>query len=80
VLINNLSKQILSLHILHFITAHFTFITAEIGYHCTLKFGMLFVQRVLLTGADLMLNYGHRYGLIGRNGVGKTTLLRSLSQ
>jgi hypothetical protein len=26
---NNLSQQILSLHILHFITAHFTF------YHCT---------------------------------------------
>jgi hypothetical protein len=41
VLINNLSKQILSLHILHFITAHFTFITAQIGYHCTLKLGVL---------------------------------------
>ena len=40
VLINNLSKQILSLHILHFITAHFAFITAQIGYHCTLKLGM----------------------------------------
>ena len=40
VLINNLSKQILSIHILHFITAHFTFITAQIGYHCTLKLGM----------------------------------------
>ncbi|CAB4003103.1 ATP-binding cassette sub-family F member 3 [Paramuricea clavata] len=41
---------------------------------------LAFGDRVLLTGADLMLNYGHRYGLIGRNGVGKTTLLRSLSQ
>jgi hypothetical protein len=40
-LINNqLSKQILSLNILHFITAHFTFITVQIGYHCTLKLGM----------------------------------------
>ena len=29
--------QILSLLILHFITAHFAFITAQIGYHCTLK-------------------------------------------
>lgn len=37
-------------------------------------------HRVLLMGADLMLNAGHRYGLIGRNGVGKTTLLRSLSR
>ena len=32
--------QILSLHILHFIIAHFAFITAQIGYHCTLKLGM----------------------------------------
>jgi hypothetical protein len=39
-LTNNLSQQILSLHILQFITAHFTFITAQIGYHCTLKLGM----------------------------------------
>jgi hypothetical protein len=37
---NQLSQQILSLHILHFITAHFIFITAQIGYHCTLKLGM----------------------------------------
>jgi hypothetical protein len=36
---NNLSQQILSLHILHFITAYFTFITAQVGYHCTLKLG-----------------------------------------
>ena len=42
-LINNLLQQILSLHILQFITAHFTFITAQIGYHCTLKLGMLTV-------------------------------------
>jgi hypothetical protein len=53
VLINNLSKQILSLHILHFITAHFTFITAhftfitaQIGYHCTLKLGMFYRNEV----------------------------------
>jgi hypothetical protein len=39
-LLNNLSQQILSLHILHFITAHFTFITAQSGYHCTLKLGV----------------------------------------
>ena len=40
-LIKNLSQQIVSLHILHFITAHFIFITAQIGYHCTLKLGMI---------------------------------------
>ena len=45
-----------------------------------LTFTFSLQHRVLLQGADLMLNYGHRYGLIGRNGVGKTTLLRSLSR
>ena len=27
-------------------------------------------------GAWLKLVYGHKYGLIGRNGIGKSTLLR----
>ncbi|KAL0477300.1 hypothetical protein AKO1_005406 [Acrasis kona] len=34
-------------------------------------------NRELLENAELQLTYGHRYGLIGRNGVGKTTLLRN---
>jgi ATP-binding cassette subfamily F protein 3 len=34
-------------------------------------------NRELLENAELQLIYGHRYGLIGRNGVGKTTLLRN---
>jgi ATP-binding cassette subfamily F protein 3 len=34
---------------------------------------------VLLTGADLTLAYGRRYCLIGRNGIGKTTLLKMIS-
>jgi hypothetical protein len=55
VLINNLSQQILSLHILHFITAHFTFITAQIGYHCTLKLDMVVVDHGL-TGFLTFLN------------------------
>jgi ATP-binding cassette, subfamily F, member 3 len=33
---------------------------------------------VLLHETMLLLVYGHRYGLIGRNGVGKTSLLRQL--
>lgn len=33
----------------------------------------------LLEDADLLLAYGRRYGLIGRNGTGKTTLLRAMS-
>ncbi len=30
----------------------------------------------LVIGAWLKLVYGHKYGLIGRNGIGKSTLLR----
>ncbi|RMJ28321.1 hypothetical protein PHISP_00798 [Aspergillus sp. HF37] len=33
----------------------------------------------MLTDASLTLAYGHRYGLVGQNGIGKSTLLRSLS-
>lgn len=36
-------------------------------------------QRIL-TDASLTLAFGHRYGLVGRNGVGKSTLLRALSR
>ena len=32
--------QILSMHTLQVITAHFTFITAQIGNDCTIKFGV----------------------------------------
>lgn len=37
------------------------------------------VSRCLLQGAELSLAYGRRYGLIGRNGLGKTTLLKMLA-
>ncbi|KAM3524154.1 hypothetical protein NHJ13051_004691 [Beauveria bassiana] len=36
-------------------------------------------QRIL-TETTLTLAYGHRYGLVGNNGVGKSTLLRALSR
>ncbi|KAJ4293853.1 ATP-binding cassette, regulator of translational elongation [Collariella sp. IMI 366227] len=36
-------------------------------------------QRIL-TDTTLTLAYGHRYGLVGNNGVGKSTLLRALSK
>lgn len=34
----------------------------------------------ILTDTSLTLSYGHRYGLVGHNGVGKSTLLRALSR
>ncbi|KAI5288484.1 hypothetical protein KEM54_005182 [Ascosphaera aggregata] len=36
-------------------------------------------QRIL-TDTTLTLSYGHRYGLVGQNGIGKSTLLRALSR
>ncbi len=38
-----------------------------------------FGGHVLLEGADIRLVYGRRYGLIGRNGIGKTTLLKQMA-
>nr|CAD7429580.1 unnamed protein product [Timema monikensis] len=43
------------------------------------NFDVAFGNRVLLTGADIVLAFGRRYGLVGRNGLGKTTLLRMIS-
>jgi ATPase subunit of ABC transporter with duplicated ATPase domains len=37
-------------------------------------------KQELLDSAVLALNYGVKYGLVGRNGVGKTTLLRHLAE
>jgi ATP-binding cassette, subfamily F, member 3 len=34
----------------------------------------------ILTDTNFTLAYGHRYGLVGHNGVGKSTLLRALSR
>lgn len=38
-----------------------------------------FCVRSLLQGAELSLAAGRRYGLVGRNGLGKTTLLKMLA-
>ena len=33
---------------------------------------------VMLDGTDIVLNHGNRYGLLGRNGCGKSTLMKAL--
>lgn len=43
------------------------------------NFDVAYGDRKLLEGADLLLVCGRRYGLVGRNGLGKTTLLRMIS-
>jgi len=40
---------------------------------------LAFAGRVLLRKADIRFERGHRYGLVGQNGTGKTTLLNRLS-
>ncbi len=36
-------------------------------------------RRILLDGAEAAINPGHRVGLVGRNGAGKTTVLRLIT-
>jgi ATPase subunit of ABC transporter with duplicated ATPase domains len=42
-----------------------------------MRLGVL--RRAQVEDATVMLAFGRRYGLIGRNGTGKTTLLRALA-
>lgn len=44
------------------------------------NFDIAFGDKVLLQGADINLASGRRYGLVGRNGLGKTTLLKMISE
>uniref|UniRef100_A0A3Q2NMZ5 ATP-binding cassette sub-family F member 3 n=1 Tax=Fundulus heteroclitus TaxID=8078 RepID=A0A3Q2NMZ5_FUNHE len=43
------------------------------------NFDISFGERCLLQGAELSMASGRRYGLIGRNGLGKTTMLKMLA-
>ena len=43
------------------------------------NFTITFGGKILLEGAHLRLVYGRRYGLVGVNGVGKTTLLKHMA-
>ncbi|KAI1301692.1 ATP-binding cassette sub-family F member 3 [Halotydeus destructor] len=40
------------------------------------NFDISFADKTLLKGANVTLTYGRRYGLVGRNGIGKSTLLK----
>ncbi|KAI9479423.1 ATP-binding cassette, regulator of translational elongation [Coemansia sp. RSA 989] len=43
------------------------------------SFDISFSGKRILTNASLHMTYGRRYGLIGRNGIGKSTLLRNIA-
>lgn len=44
------------------------------------QFSLSFYSNLLLSETTIELNYGQRYGLIGENGCGKSTFLRSLAE
>lgn len=46
---------------------------------CDVDFSLAYGGKILLRNARLRLTRGHRYGLVGKNGVGKTTLMRNIS-
>jgi len=43
------------------------------------NFDICYGEKVLISGANVTLAFGRRYGLVGRNGLGKSTLLRMVS-
>lgn len=44
------------------------------------NFDISFAGRRILTDANLTLAFGRRYGVVGKNGIGKSTLLRAMSR
>jgi len=44
------------------------------------NFDISYGEKVLIKGADVTLIYGRRYGFVGRNGLGKTTVLKMISE
>ena len=43
------------------------------------NFDISFGDKVLIQGATVSMSYGRRYGFVGRNGLGKSTLLKMIS-
>ena len=46
---------------------------------CNCEFSLAYGAKILLNTANLRLKRGHRYGLCGRNGTGKSTLMRAIN-
>lgn len=44
------------------------------------NFDLAYGSKVLLKNANLIMAFGRRYGFVGRNGMGKTTLLKSIAK
>jgi len=46
---------------------------------CNCQFSLAYGAKILLNTASLRLKRGHRYGLCGKNGTGKSTLMRAIT-
>jgi len=46
---------------------------------CNCQFSLAYGAKILLNTAKLRLKRGHRYGLCGKNGTGKSTLMRAIT-
>jgi len=46
---------------------------------CNTTFSLAYGAKILLNTATLRLKRGHRYGLCGKNGTGKSTLMRAIN-
>lgn len=46
---------------------------------CDCQFSLAYGAKILLNTATLRLKRGHRYGLCGKNGTGKSTLMRAIT-
>ena len=44
------------------------------------SYSLSYHGRLLIEGAEISLNYGQRYGLLGENGSGKSTFLKSIAE
>jgi ATP-binding cassette subfamily F protein 3 len=44
------------------------------------RFTLIIGGKTLLEESSMVLSYGHKYGLVGRNGIGKTTLLSAIAR
>ena len=47
---------------------------------CNLRFNLAYGGKILLQQTRLRLLRGHRYALVGKNGVGKTTLMNAIAK
>ncbi|KAJ3043712.1 hypothetical protein HDV00_004485 [Rhizophlyctis rosea] len=43
------------------------------------NFDIQYAGKKILMNANLSMNYGRRYGMVGKNGIGKSTLLRAIA-